>query len=69
MSLDLELATSDELIAELIKRNTFAGIIINAHCQHEHFSLENVEMAIHNIPKHVAIGMLKDAIKSLLKEK
>jgi hypothetical protein len=62
----LELATSEQLIEELMHRNTFVGIIIRPSIvDAEHFYEGEFQMSIRNMPKEVAADILEHAIESL----
>lgn len=64
---DLEWATSEELIDELMRRETFAGVIIRpaGGVIQEHFDKSQFKMSIRNITVDDATDILHNALASL----
>jgi len=62
----LELATSEELVNELMRRQTFVGIIIRPlHEVRDEYISNEFQMSIRNMSRDVAEGVLEFAINSL----
>jgi hypothetical protein len=62
----LELATSDQLINELMKRETFAGMIIRPTSYvRDEFICEEFQMTIRNMSKEISFTILERAMESL----
>ena len=62
----LELATSEELIDELTRRETFVGIVIRPMCEvRDEFLSEEFQMTIRNMPRDMSASVLEHAIESL----